>query len=125
MKINQYVKENFHLLEEKETVCGSMVRIFIPKKGMGKIPDSFKDYIYEYYSNDFVSNNRWTKGNCDMGIYDAVYVTHLSKTCVEVYICGIIRKPWTEEESNQYELYFTKSINYRLSTVFDNHSNEK
>lgn len=122
MNKSKYVKENFQLLEEKESNYGCKVRIFNRKSGIGEIPEELKRYIYDVYPIYSQGDIHWSKGNCDMGIFDAALVIHSSLKCVDVYICGILRRPFTGEDQNEYEKYFTEDIEYRLTKVFDNHN---
>lgn len=121
MNKKQFVAENFRLLEENNPAEGRRIRIFTRFSGIGEIPQALKDYIFDTYSTLFSDDSGWKRGNCDMGVFDAVLALHSSKKYIDVYVCGIIRRPFTDEESDQYELYFSGSLNYRLATTFDNH----
>lgn len=117
-----FVKANFHLVEEKECDYGCKVRIFNRNNGIGELPEKLKNYIYDVYPILSMGDIHWTNGNCDMGVFDAVLVIHSSLKYVDVYVCGILRRPFTGEEQNEYEKYFTEDIEYRLTKVFDNHN---
>lgn len=119
-----FVKENFRFVEEKVCDYGCKVRIFTRNNGIGEIPQELKDYIYSMYPNRCLGDIPWTKGNCDMGVFDAVLVLNSSEKVVDVYVCGILRRPFVEEERLEYERYFTEDIDYRLERAFDNHYKE-
>ena len=116
-----YVEENFRFVEEMDSEYKCKVRIFTRKNGIGDIPQDLKSYIYSVYPIYSKGDIHWTKGNCDKGVFDAVLVIHSSKTCVDVYICGILRRPFTIEDQEEYEDYFVNDIDYRLTKSFDNH----
>lgn len=121
MNKRQFTKLNFHLLEErKDYTYDCKVRIFTRNEGIGEIPDSLKNYIYMVYPNYSRGDIPWAKGNCDKGIFDAALVIHSTRNCVDVFICGILRRPFTTEEANEYENYFKEDINYRLTKIYDN-----
>lgn len=122
MDKKKYVKENFRLLEEKDCSYGCKVRIFTRNNGIGEIPNKLKEFIYSQYPILSTGDIHWTKGNCDLGIFDEVSVIHATSKFVDVYICGILRRPFTIEEQDEYEKYFTEDIEYRLTKVFDNHN---
>lgn len=122
MNKSKFVKENFHFVEEKESNYGCKVRIFNRNNGIGELPEKLKNFIYDVYPRHSMGDIHWTKGNCDKGIFDAVLVIHSSSKYVDVYVCGILRRPFTEEEKDEYEKYFTEDIEYRLTKVFDNHN---
>lgn len=123
MNKQNYAKENFRLLEEKD-VNNCKVRIFTRIKGIGEIPDKLKDYIYNMYHLYIMGDIPWIRSNCDMGDFDAVLAIHPNKDSVDVYVCGILRRPFTDKEVKEYEKYFLEDIEYRLSKVFDNHFKE-
>lgn len=121
MNKRQFTKLNFHLLEErKDCTYDCKVRIFTRNEGIGEIPDSLKNYIYMVYPNYSRGDIPWVKDNCDKGIFDAALVIHSTRNCVDVFICGILRRPFTTEEANEYENYFKEDINYRLTKIYDN-----
>ena len=121
MNKKNYVKENFSLLTEKESNYGCMIRVFNRNEGIGDIPSELIDYIYQSYAINSQGDIHWTKGNCDLGLFDAVMVINSSTKIVNVFICGILRRPFSDEDQKEYEKYFQNDINYRLTTSFDNH----
>lgn len=124
MNKKNYVEENFRLLEAKEGEYKSVVRIFTRNRGTGEIPEKLKSYIYNLYSAYVIGDIPWIKGNCDMGEFDAVLAIHPDKGLVDVYVCGILRRPFTDKECKEYEEYFHQDIEYRLTKAFDNHYKE-
>ena len=64
---------------------------------------------------------KWTGGNYDAGIFDALMVRCYQKNRMDVYICAILRRPFTEEEANRYETIFLEDLKYRMSHIYDNH----
>lgn len=121
MDKSKFTKENFRLVEErKDCTYDCKVRIFTRNKGIGELPDRLKKYIYDVYPIYSTGDIHWVKGNCDKGSFDAVLVIHSTKDCVDVFVCGILRRPFTDEEANEYEKYFKEDINYRLTKIYDN-----
>lgn len=120
--------DNFTLLESRESKLGYTVNIFVPKEGMEEVPEDLVErYLnadYDYY--DIVHDPegvRWSGGNHDMGVYDALVVKHFTRKAVDIYVCDILRRPFTEEEAAKYESIFMKGLRYRLTHIFDNHVN--
>ena len=122
MNKRRYVKENFHLVEGRDCEYGCKIRIFNRNNGIGELPEELKKFIYDVYPRHSMGDIHWTKGNCDKGVFDAVLVIHSSPKYVDVYVCGILRRPFTQNDFDKYNLYFTADINYRLTNVFDNHN---
>lgn len=120
MNKREYVKTNFSLLEEKMCNYGCVIRIFNRNEGIGDIPSELIDYIYQSYPIYSQGDITWNKGNCDNGTFDAVLVINSDKKSVNVYICGILRRPFSKEDQEEYEKYFIEDLNYRLTTTFDN-----
>lgn len=126
MNNKEYVKNNFFkLIEERNDNYGCVVRIFNRNEGIGKIPFDLIEYIFQVYPIYSRGDIHWVCGNCDKGVFDAVLVINSSKEVVNVYVCGILRRPFTKEAQKEYEKYFINDINYRLTTSFDNHYENK
>lgn len=122
MNKKEYVKNNFHkIAEEMSESYGCVVRVFNRNEGIGEIPSELIDYAFKVYPINSQGDIHWVCGNCDMGIFDAVLVINSSKDVVNVYVCGILRRPFSKEEQTEYENYFRNDINYRLTTSYDNH----
>ena len=126
MNKKEYVKNNFFQLgEKKNNNYNCIVKIFNRNEGIGKIPSELIEYIYQAYPICSQGDIHWRCGNCDNGKFDAVLVINSSKDVVNVYVCGILRRPFTKESQTEYEKYFINDINYRLTKSFDNHYDSK
>ena len=126
---NKYARltGNFQLLKSSKLECGATINFFVPLEGMGDIPDeliksemdkanlSFHDITYD------MKAPKWTGGNYDAGIFDAIMVRHYQKSRLDVFFCSILRRPFTEEEADKYESIFLEDLKYRMSHIYDNH----
>ena len=123
----QYNTIQYRALESRVVGEGITVTIHVPIDGMGEIPEQLKKYNYEKiafeygHMNGNIHRDLWTGGNHDAGVYDALMVRHYHGTRVDIYVCAILRRPFTEDERDAYEKLFEHRLDVRLLRVFDNH----
>ena len=97
MDKKEYVKNNFFkLIEERNDKYGCVVRIFNRNEGIGNIPSDLIEYIFQVYPIYSRGDIHWLCDNCDKGVFEAVLVINSSKEVVNVYVCGILRRPFTK-----------------------------
>lgn len=121
--------KNFRLLQSSTLKSGVPINFFVPKEGMGEIPESLiqseidKANLEHYYYTCETGSSKWSGGNYDAGIFDALMVRNYQKNRMDVYFCAILRRPFSEEEADRYGSIFLKDLKYRLSHIYDNHEN--
>jgi hypothetical protein len=135
MRREQVIKDDYEkrVVEERDNTCGSphVLRVFA-HKGMGELPE---ELIAHFRSEMLIVNEftrHWATGNPDYGTWDAYTVQHYHGQYYDVYVCGIIVRPWTEEEQDAYEAAYMSSdvrgggisISKRLQSFYDNRTTQ-
>ena len=102
------------------------VRLFAHKE-MGDIPISDLLDCYELDYCSYSQMSHWKMGNPDYGRWDAYTVLHKTKSYFDVYVCGILVRPFSEDEHKAYDECHFKAfpVTKRLLTFYDNRINKK
>ena len=109
--IYQFIKDNYVL---DFTVQGELngrdyadvpVNVYRPKI-MNPLPEKMKEYVMNTagpggYSD--AGGYRWYGHNPDYGMWDAFCVFKYHPDRTDVYVCSIIRRPWTDDQQKFYE----------------------
>lgn len=150
-KFEDFLKENYELLEEHEKNCLFYkfncstssphkispvvlgLRIY-KAKVLNSLPEELIAAIKERYEWRHtlidVTLRRTSFHNIDYGIWDAVYgyrfVKESSKRwTLEVYVSSILRRPFTEAQRNYYSTNcFAPSFYRRLLVMYDSSNND-
>lgn len=112
----------------EEKMDGVTVRVFKPKM-MDRLPafrmrSVMSHYRWEY-SNIFRFDGdkrvRWFRGNPDYGLYDAQVVVCYDphRKCVDIYICALLMRPFSQEAFDHYNLFWSLSPMDLLLLMWD------
>lgn len=99
--------------------CDSDTLRVFAHKGMRELPEDLIEY---YEGRWWYSVGGWHCGNPDFGKWDAFVVTQTTSSCRNVYVCGILVRPFTDDERREYEATFADKfgITKRLLAFYDN-----
>lgn len=115
--IYQFIKDNYVL---EFTVQGELngcsrkhpylykdapVNVYRPKM-MNPLPEKMKEYAKDTASIGGYSDAggyRWYAHNPDYGMWDAFCVFKYHPDRTDVYVCSILRRPWTDDQQKFYE----------------------
>lgn len=108
--IKQFVKENYVLDFTVQGSCNGKdykdvpVNVYRPKL-MKELPEEMKEYVTGvslgcYDDRGYPS---WDCGNPDYGRWDAFCVFRYLAGRTDVYVCSILRRPFTDDQQKFYE----------------------
>lgn len=121
----QFLKENYELVEERESFVYSSspyfggdkkttVKMLLYKpKEMQELPQEAIEYAFRrhYGSHHYEVPRGWMANNLDHGDFDCIYSSLFKGRkdkgyTLEVYCNAILRRPFTEEQREHYESLF-------------------
>lgn len=120
MTTRQILSEYYEKVAEKK-VGNKVVNVF-KAKGMGDLP---KTLIEEYADPDNICKNRpvygirYETGNPDYGEWDAQIVRVYHGSIVDVYVCAILVRPFSEEARRKYESIMGQVPAKRVCLLWD------
>ncbi len=106
--IKQFVEENYVL---DFTVQGTNngkdydnvpINVYRPKF-MRELPKELREYIDDRGSYEEVGHPCWDGGNADYGAWDAFCAFRYLSRRTDVYVCSILRRPFTDDQQKFYE----------------------
>lgn len=112
MKKQEFIRDNYTLVDTR-MADGITVNIY-KANCIVSIPKELVEYIV--LTTPFVDSVK-SNHNYDCGIFDAVYVEEKRSNMVNVYISAILRRPFTEEQREKYELICSQRN--RLRYMYD------
>ena len=110
--------ESRYELREQRKFGNYTLRVFA-HKGMGNLPSKLVSHYSDYWH---YCGTGWYRSNPDFGRYDVTAVVQRTAKCCNVYVCGILVRPFTEGERLKYESECLKfqGVTDRLMAFFDN-----
>lgn len=109
--IKQFVKENYVLDFTVQGSCNGKddndvpINVYRPKF-MKALPEELKDYVLSNSQgcySDMSNHPSWDCGNPDYGRWDAFCVFRYLAGRTDVYVCSILRRPFTDDQQKFYE----------------------
>lgn len=107
--IYRFIKENY-VLDFTVQGCGNgehfknvPVKVYRPKT-MKPLPEEMKEYVTSSCIGSYfeAGSQQWCGHNPDYGVWDAMCVIKYHPDRTEVYVCSILRQPFTEGQSKFY-----------------------
>lgn len=116
-----------HYIQTAELVNDSTtVKLWKPKT-MGKLPARYMRHVMMHYGWCRDIKASWTTGNYDAHLYDiqlAIFKDPHRKV-VDIYICSLIMRPFSQEASDFYEVRMGLEPMDRLLLMWDSRQFDK
>ena len=122
MKKQEVIDRYYHMVYCGHTIDGADVSIYKPIDMMTLKPAIVNRIRYCSFTNmpNIVSSSKnWNSNNIDNGNFDAMLVACVSQKRVEIYICSLLCRPFSDDAQKVYESLFDLSLLDRLNTRFD------
>ena len=112
-----------HYVKTAEEVMDDVtVRVWKPKT-MQKLPAAYMRALMESHRQSALSARDiyWGTGNPDYGYWDAqiVYCANRRQMTVDIYICALLIRPYSEEAFNHYDERMGLEVWKRLLLMWD------
>ena len=107
--IKQFVKENYVLDFTVQGSCNGKDYNDVPMyvyrpKFMKELPKELRDYVKsDHGSYEELGRPSWDGHNPDYGRWDAFCVFRYLAGRTDVYVCSILRRPFTDDQQKFYE----------------------
>ena len=107
--IYQFIKENYVLAftvmgeYNGKDYKGVPINVHCPKI-MNPLPEKMKEYVVDQARNGYsnAGGKRWYPHNPDYGMWDALCVFRYHPDRTDVYVCSILRRPFTDDQQKFY-----------------------
>lgn len=122
MKKHDIIDKYYHMVYCGHTIDGVEISIYKPIDMMTLKPAIVERIRYCSFTNmpNIVSGGKnWNANNIDNGNFDAMLVACISQKRVEIYICSLLCRPFSDDAQKLYESLFDLSLLDRLNTRFD------
>lgn len=125
--IKQFVKENYVLDFTVQgscngNYCNAPINVYRPKF-MKDLPEELKEYVVDTAVggyDDMGHRPSWTGHNPDYGRWDAFCAFRFLAHRTDVYVCSILRRPFTDDQQNFYEDHCARIMApYRIYAPWD------
>ena len=122
MKKQDIIDRYYHMFYRGHTIDSVDVCIYKPIDMMTLKPAIVERIRYCSFINmpNIVSSGKnWSVNNVDNGNFDAMLVACVSKKRVEIFICSLLCRPFSDDAQKIYESLFDLPLLDRLNTRFD------
>lgn len=118
MTKKEIIEHQYELVAEIE-IDGEKGSVF-KAVTMFDLPESLiEEYAKHAIRHQYQSDNGWWNHNPDWGEWDAFTVEHKTKDRLDIYVCAIVVRPFSEEALKAYENPHTYTPMNRLMLRFD------
>ncbi len=118
MTKKEIIDSRYELVAELE--CDGKKGSVFKAVTMFDLPKSLiEDYAKPAIRHQYKSVNGWWNHNPDYGEWDAFTIEHKTEGSLDIYVCAIIVRPFSEEAGRVYENTLTFSPIDRLKLTFD------